>query len=70
MRLKEVITMAGNPNCKKPEHKMHICAMKESGFDKKNPDKFKAIIENPEYKCATCGAKAKKSENLCKPVKL
>lgn len=62
--------MAGNPNCKKSGHKVHICAMKESGFDKKNPDKFKAIIENPKYKCGTCGAKAKKSENLCRPVKL
>ena len=29
--------MASNPNCKKPEHETHMCAMKESGFDKKNP---------------------------------
>jgi hypothetical protein len=62
--------MAGNPACKKKEHKMHICALKESGFDKKNPEKFKALIAGPGYSCDTCGAKAKKSDNLCKPVRL
>ena len=62
--------MAGNPDCKKPDHKMHICAMKERAFDKKNPDKFKAIIEKPKYKCGTCGARAKNTPNLCKPVKI
>ena len=62
--------MASNPNCKKPEHKMHMCAMKESGFDKKNPDKFREMTVNPKYKCGTCGAKATKSKNLCEPVKL
>jgi len=62
--------MAGNPTCKKKEHKMHMCALKESGFDKKNPDKYKKLTANPKYKCGTCGAKAKKSKNLCKPVKL
>jgi len=63
--------MAGNPNCKKPEHnKMHICALKESGYNKKNPEKFKQMTSPTPYKCEKCGAKAKKSENLCKPVKL
>lgn len=62
--------MGGNPMCKKQEHTMHICSLKERDFDKENPDEFKAIIENPKYKCSTCDANAKKSENLCKPVKL
>lgn len=62
--------MTNNTNCKKPEHKMHMCAIKESGFDKKNPDKVSEMTANPKYKCDTCGAKAAKSENLCKPVKL
>ena len=62
--------MAGNPTCRKQGHKMHICAMKESGFDRENPDKFTAITENPKYKCGTCGAKARSSGSLCKPVSL
>jgi hypothetical protein len=62
--------MAGTSECKKQEHKMHVCAITESGFDKKNPDKFRQITSNPKYKCDTCGAKAAKSENLCKPIKL
>ena len=62
--------MAGNPICKKPEHTMHICSMKERDYDKENPDEFKAITENPKYKCDTCNANAKNSKNLCKTVKL
>ena len=62
--------MAGNPMCKKKEHKMHMCALKEEGFDKKNADKYKKLTANPKYKCENCGSKAAKSENLCKPVKL
>ena len=62
--------MAGNPNCKAKKHKMHICSLKADGFDKENPAKFRALVERPQQKCASCGARAKKSENLCKPVKL
>jgi hypothetical protein len=62
--------MTGNPDCKKKEHKMHICALKAEGFDTKNPAKFKMLIENPQYECENCGSKANKAENLCKPLKL
>jgi hypothetical protein len=62
--------MAGNPDCKKEGHTMHICALKASGFDTENPDKFREITENPQYKCDNCGAMAKESENLCKPIEL
>jgi hypothetical protein len=62
--------MAGNPNCRSKKHRMHICALKAEGFDKKNPAKFQALVERPQQKCGNCGAQAKKSENLCKPVKL
>jgi hypothetical protein len=67
---KEVITMAGSPKCKSAEHKMHICAIKERRLDKKKPDKFREITANSQHKCGVYGARAKNSENLCKPVKL
>jgi hypothetical protein len=54
--------MADNPECNKDGHKMHMCALKENEFDKKNPDKFREMTENPEYKCGTCQAKTKKSK--------
>lgn len=62
--------MTSNTDCKNKEHKMHMCSLKETGFDKQNPEKFKAIAGKPNYKCGNCGAEAGKSENLCKPVKL
>ena len=62
--------MATNPKCKNTGHKKHLCAIKERGFDKKYPEKFREITKNPQQKCGLCGAKANKSENLCKPVKL
>ena len=62
--------MAGSTACNKPEHKMHICALKERGFDKKNPEKFRDMTKNPQEKCLICRAKANKSEYLCKPVKI
>jgi hypothetical protein len=62
--------MAGNPECKKDGHEMHICALQAEGFDKKNPAKYKQLIENPKYECGNCGAKVKNSENVCNPVEL
>ncbi len=62
--------MAGNPDCKKPEHKMHMCALKAEGFDKKNPEEYKKLTENPKYKCGNCGAEVNNSENVCDPVEL
>ncbi len=37
--------MAGNPDCEKTEHNMHICALKAEGFDKKNPEEFKQLTD-------------------------
>lgn len=62
--------MAANPGCTQEGHNMHVCALKESGFDKENPDEFKEITGDPQYKCENCGAMAKDSESLCSPVEL
>ena len=56
--------------CDQEEHKMHMCALKESGYAEQHPEEFQAITANPEYKCGNCGAEAGKAENLCNPVKL
>ena len=62
--------MADKQSCKSKNHKMHLCALKASGYDKKNAAEFKKLTVGPQYKCGNCGAKAHASENLCKPVKL
>ena len=63
-------TMADKQSCMSKNHKMHTCALKASGYDKKNVAEFKKLTADPQYKCDNCGAKAHASENLCKPVKL
>ena len=58
------------PVCKPEEHKMHMCALKQSGFDKQDPAAFKKLTTNPKYRCGNCGAQAQARKNLCKPVAL
>jgi len=62
--------MAGNPECNKDGHKMHMCALKAEEFEKKAPEKYKQLTENPKFECGNCGAKVKNSENVCDPVEL
>jgi predicted nucleic acid-binding Zn ribbon protein len=62
--------MAGNPECKKDEHKMHMCSIKSEELEKTDAEKYKQLTENPEFECSNCGAKVKKSENVCDPVEL
>ncbi len=62
--------MAGNEECKKDGHEMHMCALKAEGFAEKDPEAYKKLTDNPKYKCGNCGAQANSSENLCNPVEL
>ena len=62
--------MFSNANCVSKNHKMHICALKESGYDTNNTAEFKKLAAGPQYKCGHCGAQAHNKENLCNPKKL
>ena len=62
--------MADKQSCKSKNHKMHMCALKESGYEKKNAAEFKKLTADPQYKCDNCGAQAHNKENLCEPQKL
>ena len=65
--------MAGNPECKKDGHKMHICSIKaEEEFAKAEPDaqKYKQLTDNPKFECGKCGAGVNNSENVCEPAEL
>jgi hypothetical protein len=62
--------MASNPNCKTPEHIMHMCAIKADELERTEPEKYKKLTENPKFECGNCGAKVNNSEDVCEPVKL
>jgi len=62
--------MVTKQSCKSKSHKMHMCAMKTDGCDKKDAAKFKKLTVDPRYKCDNCGAQAHNKENLCEPQKL
>lgn len=61
--------MADTPSCQSKNHKMHMCALKASGYDKKKVAEFKKLTDKPQYQCGNCGTQAHESDNLCKPVK-
>ena len=67
---KEIKKMAGNPECKKDGHKMHMCSIKAEELDQTDAEKYKQLTENPKYECGNCGAKVNSSENVCDPVEL
>lgn len=62
--------MTGNPNCKNMGHAMHLCALKACGLDEKDNGLFAKLADNPRFICETCGDKANKAENLCKPKRI
>ncbi len=62
--------MAGNPECNKEGHKMHMCSMKAEELEIREPEKYRKLTENPKFKCGNCGAKVNNSENVCDPVEL
>lgn len=59
-----------NPNCKSELHEMHLCYIISQGFHLSDPLEYKALVENPQFKCQHCGRVANKAESLCKPAAL
>lgn len=53
-----------------PGHDKHLCYLNNLGFQKSNPDEFKALISNGKFFCLSCGRVAADKKNLCKPEKL
>jgi hypothetical protein len=59
-----------NPECESTSHSRHLCYFVSQGFHLSNEEEYKAMVENPQFKCQHCGRVAKEAKNLCKPVKL
>ena len=59
-----------NSECKSDVHDGHLCYFVSQGFHLSNREEYKQMVENPQFKCQTCGRAAKGQENLCNPAKL
>jgi hypothetical protein len=59
-----------NPECRSELHTQHLCYFVSQGFHLSDEQEYKAMIENPQFKCQYCGRVTKSDKNLCEPAKL
>lgn len=63
-------TVKHNLECKSESHSQHLCYIISQGFHLSDEEEYKALLEDPKFKCQHCGRVANSEKNLCKPVKL
>ena len=51
-------------------HTEHLCYMVSQGFHVSDEQEYKALVENPRYKCHHCGRVAASDASLCVPGSL
>lgn len=56
--------------CTSTGHNQHLCYLMYEGFHLKEPEKYKEIVSNAEYRCQNCGRTARSVDFLCDGVKL
>jgi len=56
--------------CKGSRHDRHLCTLTKEYFHVYKADKFREMVENPEFKCQFCGHTSNNNEDLCFPVEL
>jgi hypothetical protein len=64
------VTTQLNRECSRDAHTEHLCYMMSQGFHLTNEREYKALVEEPKYRCKHCGRTAKSNANLCEPVPL
>ena len=62
--------MEQNADCTSESHNKHLCHLMYEGFHLSNPQEYKAIVENAQFRCQNCGRTASQSEHLCEPIAL
>ena len=63
-------TIQENTACVSENHGTHLCHLMYEGFHFKNPQEYKEMVQDAQFRCQNCGRTAKKSEQLCEPVEL
>ncbi|MHC4571254.1 MAG: hypothetical protein ACYS0C_04160 [Planctomycetota bacterium] len=59
-----------NLDCKSDSHGQHLCYIISQGFHLSDQQQYKALVEDPKFKCQHCGRVANSEDNLCKPAEL
>ena len=59
-----------NKECKSDEHSRHLCYFVSYGYHVDDPDDYKDLVEDPQFKCRLCGRVAHFEKSLCQPMKL
>jgi rubrerythrin len=62
--------LSSNSECRSSSHEEHLCYLILQGFNISDEAEYKALIEDPMFKCSKCGRSAHRRENLCKPARL
>lgn len=65
-----VETRTHNTECHTETHTDHLCYMISQGFHLSDEQEYKALVDNPEFKCHHCGRTARSGANLCVPARL
>ena len=63
-------SVKNNPECKSESHSLHLCYIVSQGFHLSDPETYKALVEDPLFKCEHCGRVAMSDKSLCVPAKL
>lgn len=59
-----------NTECKSESHDKHLCYIVSQGLHLSEPEEYKKLVNDAEFKCRTCGRLAKSADNLCVPEKM
>jgi len=59
-----------NTECHNGAHTEHLCYIMSQGFHLSDEEGFRALVDNPAYRCRHCGRTTKNGENLCVPAPL
>jgi len=63
-------TIEHNQDCKSTLHDKHLCFLMHEGLHYHEPQKYKELVQDAQYRCQQCGRTAKSDANLCMPVSL
>ena len=65
-----VETQINNTECHTGVHTDHLCYIISQGFHLSDEEGFKALVDDPQFKCKRCGRTTRSSDNLCMPAPL
>ncbi len=59
-----------NTECRSESHDKHLCYIVSQGLHLGEPEKYKELVKNAEFRCRHCNRLAKSADNLCEPEEL